>query len=44
MDENWDANNDYKDGNEELKDPGRRGRRRPEEPWTWQQSQRSTIS
>ena len=21
------------DGNEKLKDPGRRGRRRPEEPW-----------
>ena len=50
MDENKDAPEDYKDGNEglkevksnylsrtsdaSLKDPGRQGRRRSEEPWT----------
>ena len=29
MDENYDANDDYKDGNEGLKDPERRERGRP---------------
>ena len=28
----------YKDGNEGLKDPGRRGRRRSEEPWSGERS------
>ena len=35
MDENYDVRDDYKDGNEGLKDLGRRGLRRPEEPWFW---------
>ena len=32
MDENYDVCDDYKDGNEGLKDPGRQERRRPDEP------------
>ena len=32
MDENKNAQDDYKYGNNGLKDPGRRGRRRPGEP------------
>ena len=32
IDKNKDVHDDYKDGNEGLKDPGRQGRRRPEEP------------
>lgn len=32
MDENWDMSDDFKDGTEGFKDPGRRGRPRPEEP------------
>ena len=35
MDENKDVPNDSKDGNEGFEDPGRRARRRPEEPWFW---------
>jgi len=31
MDDNKDVRDDFKDGNERLKDPGWRGR--PEEPW-----------
>ena len=34
MDENYDVRDDYKDGNEGLKDPGRQERRRPDEPWS----------
>ena len=34
IDENMDVCDDYQDGNGGLKDPGRRGRRRPEEPWS----------
>ena len=33
MVENWDYRDDLKDVNEGFKDPGRRGRRRPDEPW-----------
>ena len=33
MNENQEVRDDYQDGNEGLKDPERRGRRRPEEPW-----------
>ena len=33
IDENYKVHDDYKDGNEGFKDPGRRGCRRPEEPW-----------
>ena len=34
MDENYDVRDDYKDGNEGLKDPGRQERRRPDELWS----------
>ena len=32
MDENLDVHDNFWDGNESFKDPGRQGRRRPEEP------------
>ena len=35
VDENKDVYDDFRDGNESFKDPGRRGRRRSEEPWFW---------
>ena len=34
MDKNKDVADDSKDGNGGFQDPGRRGRRRPEEPWS----------
>ena len=34
IDKNLDVHKDHKDGNERLKDPGRHGRRHPEEPWS----------
>ena len=34
MDENYDVRDNWKNGNKGLKDPGRRGRRHPEEPWS----------
>ena len=34
MDENYDVRDDYEDGNEGLKDPGRQERRRPDELWS----------
>ena len=36
MDKIYDAHDDLNDGNEGLKDSGRRGRRRPEDPWLWE--------
>ena len=33
--ENMDVRDDFWDGNEGFKYPGWRGRRRPEEPWLW---------
>ena len=35
MDENQDVSDDYKYKNEGLKDLGRKGRRCPEEAWSW---------
>ena len=38
MDENQDVSDGYKDENEGLKDLGRKGRRYPEEAWSWTQN------